>query len=222
MNNELPPNKRGRRRALRDMTNDVSKCSVQDDIDGNATKKNCLYPSQPFESNVGSLEQSFVPTISLAGSSSQVCLPSVPVLTQETDQSTTSDDQTDKDSQSTVQTSQTSVPLSQSSHQEVRIPHFSCNDFPAAEYTIPVDAQNLHVITNADNRIYMTMPVDDIDQCDVENHLMVTEYVSRLYNHFTLVERDFMVDPEYMRMQFHIDNEMRVNLIDWMVGYPFL
>lgn len=103
-----------------------------------------------------------------------------------------------------MHTSHGSIPPSNFPKQD----NFLCAVVPTVEYTIEADAQTVHSAQNPDNWIYMAMPDDNINECDVDNQLMVTAYVPHIYNHLNLVEDDFMVDSEYM----DIANEMEGTL----------
>lgn len=58
---------------------------------------------------------------------------------------------------------------------------------------------------------------DDIDARDVNNPLMVTEYVTEIYQHLRSKELQMSVNPTYMERQPHINEKMRAILIDWLI-----
>jgi len=58
---------------------------------------------------------------------------------------------------------------------------------------------------------------DDIDARDVNNPLMVTEYVVEIYQHLRSKELQMSVNPTYMERQPHINEKMRAILIDWLI-----
>lgn len=72
-----------------------------------------------------------------------------------------------------------------------------------------------------DNRVYMQRPCDDIDSRDNDNPLLVTCYVNEIYEHFNNVEKEFMVNSNYMNKQEFINEKMRAILIDWLVRICF-
>lgn len=68
-----------------------------------------------------------------------------------------------------------------------------------------------------DERSYMRRESDDIDTRDANNPLLCTDYVNEMYVHFIDVERQFMVQANYMSNQPYINEKMRCILIDWLV-----
>jgi len=68
-----------------------------------------------------------------------------------------------------------------------------------------------------DDRAYMQRVVDDIDGRDVDNPLLVTGCVNELYEHFNQMERDFIVNCNYMAKQDFVNEKMRAILVDWLV-----
>jgi hypothetical protein len=67
------------------------------------------------------------------------------------------------------------------------------------------------------SRMYMQRACDDIDERDSENPLLVTEYVNEMYEHFSEVEKEFMVSHTYMSRQEFVNEKMRAILVDWLV-----
>lgn len=67
----------------------------------------------------------------------------------------------------------------------------------------------------------MSRPSDDIDARDVDNPLLCTEYVNKMYDVFSGLERDIALNPEYMTMQPYINEKMRAILCDWLVSYSY-
>ncbi|XP_045811279.1 G2/mitotic-specific cyclin-1 isoform X2 [Trifolium pratense] len=63
----------------------------------------------------------------------------------------------------------------------------------------------------------MEEPVLDIDTCDADNPLAVTEYIEDLYSFYRKVESTGCVSPNYMAQQFDINERMRAILIDWLI-----
>ncbi|XP_051123489.1 G2/mitotic-specific cyclin-2-like isoform X1 [Andrographis paniculata] len=59
--------------------------------------------------------------------------------------------------------------------------------------------------------------VADIDSCDKENPLAVTEYIEDIQNHYSKTESLSCVPPDYMLKQFDINERMRGILIDWLI-----
>ena len=59
--------------------------------------------------------------------------------------------------------------------------------------------------------------IPDIDACDRENPLAVTEYVNDIFSYWFRVEPDTQVAPNYMLIQTDINDKMRAILIDWLV-----
>ncbi|KAH6768305.1 CYCLIN B2 [Perilla frutescens var. frutescens] len=59
--------------------------------------------------------------------------------------------------------------------------------------------------------------VMDIDTCDKENPLAVTEYINDIYAHYKKTESSSCVPPEYMAQQFDINDRMRGILMDWLI-----
>lgn len=66
-------------------------------------------------------------------------------------------------------------------------------------------------------RTYMQRACDDIDGRDVDNPLLVTCYVNEMYDHFSDMERKYMVSSTYMSKQDFVNEKMRTILIDWLV-----
>lgn len=73
--------------------------------------------------------------------------------------------------------------------------------------SVPIDA----------SRGYMQRACDDIDERDSDNPLLVTDYVNEMYDHFNNVEKDFMVNSNYMSRQEFVNEKMRAILMDWLV-----
>ncbi|CAI0382150.1 unnamed protein product [Linum tenue] len=59
--------------------------------------------------------------------------------------------------------------------------------------------------------------VVDIDACDKNNPLAVTEYINDLYTFYRKSEVTSAVSPRYMANQFDINERMRGILIDWLI-----
>ncbi|CAL1383681.1 unnamed protein product [Linum trigynum] len=57
----------------------------------------------------------------------------------------------------------------------------------------------------------------DIDGCDENNPLAVTEYIDDLYTFYRKSEVTSAVSPNYMANQFDINERMRGILIDWLI-----
>ena len=68
------------------------------------------------------------------------------------------------------------------------------------------------------DRPYMDRPSDDIDARDSDNPLLCTEYVNRMYENFSVLERETAVNPIYMTKQPFITEKMRAILCDWLVS----
>lgn len=73
-----------------------------------------------------------------------------------------------------------------------------------------------HNLTS-ESRPYMLRPCDEIDARDNDNPLLVTCYVNEIYEHFSNLEKEFMVNPNYMTKQEFINDKMRSILVDWLV-----
>lgn len=58
--------------------------------------------------------------------------------------------------------------------------------------------------------------VKDIDAADAENEYAVVEYVEEIYKFYRIVEDEYRV-CDYMPWQSHINEKMRMILIDWVV-----
>lgn len=56
----------------------------------------------------------------------------------------------------------------------------------------------------------------NIDAADAENELAVVEYVEEIYKFYKLVEEENRVF-DYMLSQSHINEKMRMILVDWLV-----
>lgn len=69
-----------------------------------------------------------------------------------------------------------------------------------------------------DHRPYMQTAVDDIDSRDIDNPLLVTNYVNEMYDYLHQIERDFTVDAEYMLKQNYVNEKMRAILVNWLVS----
>lgn len=59
-------------------------------------------------------------------------------------------------------------------------------------------------------------PVVNIDAADTDNELAVVEYVEEIYKFYKTTEDEFRV-CDYMPWQSHINEKMRMILIDWLV-----
>ncbi|KAL4279915.1 hypothetical protein GQ457_03G030980 [Hibiscus cannabinus] len=57
----------------------------------------------------------------------------------------------------------------------------------------------------------------DIDSCDKSNPLAVVEYIGDLYKFYKKAECTGCVPPNYMELQYDINQRMRGILIDWLV-----
>ncbi|KAK1274176.1 Cyclin-B2-2 [Acorus gramineus] len=57
----------------------------------------------------------------------------------------------------------------------------------------------------------------DIDTCDVKNSLAVVEYVEDLYIFYQQAEVAIGVSPDYISIQYDINEKMRAILVDWLV-----
>ncbi|KAH9615432.1 hypothetical protein KSS87_002051 [Heliosperma pusillum] len=57
----------------------------------------------------------------------------------------------------------------------------------------------------------------DIDSCDKENPLAVTEYIDDIYAYYKKVENCSCVPSSYMEVQPDINERMRAILIDWLI-----
>jgi hypothetical protein len=68
-----------------------------------------------------------------------------------------------------------------------------------------------------ESRPYMLRPCDEIDARDNDNPLLVTCYVNEIYDHFSCLEKEFMVNHNYMVKQEFINDKMRSILVDWLV-----
>jgi hypothetical protein len=80
-----------------------------------------------------------------------------------------------------------------------------------------VDLFDSKLKTILEERPYMQRPVDDIDSRDAGNPLLVSSYVNDMYKHFSIVERQYVVNPDYMKKQGYINEKMRCILVDWLV-----
>ncbi|VVT56355.1 uncharacterized protein SAPINGB_P004999 [Magnusiomyces paraingens] len=76
--------------------------------------------------------------------------------------------------------------------------------------------QQLLVETRAAKRA-RTQPWDDLDAEDIEDPLMVSEYVNDIFDYFYTLERKYMPDPDYMDQQRDLTWETRGVLMDWLV-----
>jgi hypothetical protein len=70
-----------------------------------------------------------------------------------------------------------------------------------------------------DDRSYMQRPSDDIDSRDAGNPLLVSTYVNDMYEHFSAMEKQYVVNSNYMTSQPYINDRMRCILVDWLVNY---
>ena len=59
--------------------------------------------------------------------------------------------------------------------------------------------------------------VPDLDAEDLEDPLMVAEYVVEIFEYFKDLEQTTMPNPEYMEHQEHLDWQERHVLIDWLI-----
>jgi cyclin B len=61
-------------------------------------------------------------------------------------------------------------------------------------------------------------PLPDIDAPDRHNPMAAADYADALYSHYRRAERQFRVDPSYMRLvQRDVNEKMRAILVDWLV-----
>ncbi|KNA24344.1 hypothetical protein SOVF_016440 [Spinacia oleracea] len=58
--------------------------------------------------------------------------------------------------------------------------------------------------------------VADIDAADADNELAVVEYVEEIYKFYRITENEYRL-IDYMSLQHHINEKMRMILIDWLV-----
>ena len=70
-----------------------------------------------------------------------------------------------------------------------------------------------------DDRVYMQRPSDDIDARDAGNPILVSSYVNEMYDCFGELERQYMVNSNYMSSQPYINDKMRSILMDWLVSH---
>lgn len=68
-----------------------------------------------------------------------------------------------------------------------------------------------------ETRPYMLRDADDIDTRDLENPLLCSEYIQRMYEYFLEREKEFSINPNYMANQTYITDKMRTILADWLV-----
>lgn len=90
--------------------------------------------------------------------------------------------------------------------------------FSRADQEVDAMADDMSASNLAD-RAYMQRPSDDIDSRDSGNPLMVASYVNEMYDHFSRLERQYSINPNYMTSQSYINDRMRCILIDWLVNY---
>ena len=95
------------------------------------------------------------------------------------------------------------------------------NESSAPLQTNDVDVNIEEDVQMDEERPYMSRPSDDIDARDVDNPLLCTEYVNKMYDVFSGLERDIALNPEYMTMQPYINEKMRAILCDWLVSYSY-
>jgi hypothetical protein len=72
--------------------------------------------------------------------------------------------------------------------------------------------------TTGTERSYMLRASDDIDVRDVDNPLLVGDYVNQMYDLFHVQERAMAVNAEYMQSQPFVNEKMRTILVDWLVS----
>lgn len=68
-----------------------------------------------------------------------------------------------------------------------------------------------------EERAYMQRVCDDVDARDVDNPLLVTDYVNEMYDYLNEVEKEFAVSSSYMAKQEFVNEKMRTILVDWLV-----
>lgn len=68
-----------------------------------------------------------------------------------------------------------------------------------------------------DERDYMRRDSDDIDARDSGNPMLATCYVNEMYEHFGVLEKEFLPSAAYMKEQPFINERMRCILVDWLV-----
>ena len=65
--------------------------------------------------------------------------------------------------------------------------------------------------------MYNQQEMPDIDSCDTENPLAVTEYVNDIFSYWFRVEPETQVAPNYMLIQTDINDKMRA-ILDRLAG----
>ncbi|GAU29830.1 hypothetical protein TSUD_223760 [Trifolium subterraneum] len=95
---------------------------------------------------------------------------------------------------------------------------------PAEDQPVPMALEQIEPIISESDQMeevemedIMEEPVLDIDTCDADNPLAVTEYIEDLYSYYRKVENTGCVSPNYMAQQFDINERMRAILIDWLI-----
>lgn len=57
----------------------------------------------------------------------------------------------------------------------------------------------------------------DLDEEDMDDPLMASEYVNDIFNYFSNLETRMLPDPQYLLNQRHLKPKMRSILVDWLV-----
>ncbi len=58
---------------------------------------------------------------------------------------------------------------------------------------------------------------DDLDEEDIDDPLMASEYVTEIFEYYSILEKKTAPDPSYLVFQKDIKPEMRSILVDWLV-----
>ncbi|XP_039022115.1 cyclin-B2-4-like isoform X2 [Hibiscus syriacus] len=109
--------------------------------------------------------------------------------------------------------------------QSVSVPNEpeDCSIIDVNEQDVPMFVQHTEAMMDEIERMEVEMEdVDedrllDIDNCDKSNPLAVVEYIGDLYKFYKKAECTGCVPPNYMELQYDINQRMRAILIDWLI-----
>ncbi|XP_039041744.1 G2/mitotic-specific cyclin-2-like isoform X2 [Hibiscus syriacus] len=96
-------------------------------------------------------------------------------------------------------------------------------DVDDQDQDVPMFVQHTEAMMEEIERMEVEMedfdedPLLDIDNCDISNSLAVVEYIGDLYKFYKKAECAGCVPPNYMELQYDINQRMRGILIDWLI-----
>ncbi|THH08958.1 hypothetical protein EW145_g2355 [Phellinidium pouzarii] len=87
----------------------------------------------------------------------------------------------------------------------------------AEEEVEVIDAENIPPDAVSKSAVEQEQDWDDLDRDDDDDPLMVSEYVTDIFNYLKVVEQATMPNPNYMENQKELAWKMRGILMDWLI-----